>query len=232
MSSIGTQLGLERSPGPTWRSRFGGRYAGGGGPLRWFGLAAVIVAGGLGAAVLTGMVRAPSPPLAETLSHRTNALYRTRGQMALQEIQLQRLREIQRYSAEYDIPSDLATSIYDIALAEALPLDIAFRMVDVESSFRQRAVSTAGAVGLTQIKPSTAKWLDPSVTYEQLFDRDTNLRLGFRYLKVLLGRYDEDTRLALLAYNRGPTKVGSLLAMGTDPSNGYARQIMRGSGRK
>ena len=106
--------------------------------------------------------------------------------------------------------------------------EIAFRMVEIESSFRRHAVSSAGAVGYTQIKPSTARWLNPNITREKLFDTRTNLRLGFRYLSELLNRYDGDVRLALLAYNRGPTRVGSDLAMGRDPGNGYARSIMAG----
>lgn len=149
-----------------------------------------------------------------------------RGENAVQRIQLTRYEAVFEHSAAYRIPADLAAAIYDIALAEGLEPDLAFPLVKVESWFNQRAVSPAGAVGYTQIMPSTARLYEPGLTYEQLFDRDTNLRLGFRYLQDLRKRYSGDLRLALLAYNRGPGKVRDLLEQGVDPGNGYARSVM------
>jgi soluble lytic murein transglycosylase len=99
--------------------------------------------------------------------------------------------------------------------------------VQTESSFKRTAVSSAGAIGYAQIKPSTAKWLDPTVSTEDLFDRDTNLRLGFGYLAKLADQYDQDMRMALLAYNRGPARIRRMIAEGKDPANGYARRILQ-----
>jgi soluble lytic murein transglycosylase-like protein len=98
--------------------------------------------------------------------------------------------------------------------------------VRVESEFRSRAVSSMGAVGLTQVMPSTAQILQPGIERAQLFDRDTNLRLGFRYLNEMLRQYKGDLRLALLAYNRGPGRVDEILRGGGDPSNGYASKVL------
>jgi soluble lytic murein transglycosylase-like protein len=70
------------------------------------------------------------------------------------------------------------------------------------------------------------------LTVQQLYDRDTNLRLGFRYLRDLLDRYGANLRLALLAYNRGPGRVEELLGAGKDPQNGYATRVMKGIRRK
>lgn len=166
--------------------------------------------------------------LEDRVTQAKDEVRRLRGELALQELEVQRLRAIQERSAEYGIPADLATRIHDTALAEGLSPDLAFRLVHVESSFRKRAVSHKGAVGYTQIKPSTARWMEPGVSERDLFDTDTNLRLGFRYLRMLLDRYEGDLRLALLAYNQGPGRVGKLLAMGQDPANGYARSVMGG----
>ena len=99
----------------------------------------------------------------------------------------------------------------------------------VESSFRQGAIGPAGSIGLSQVQPKTAAWLDPSVTRDDLFEMETNLQLGFRYLRLLIDRYG-DTRLALLAYNRGPGTVDAMLAAGEDPANGYAARVLRGRG--
>ncbi|MDX1674604.1 MAG: lytic transglycosylase domain-containing protein, partial [Longimicrobiales bacterium] len=83
--------------------------------------------------------------------------------------------------------------------------------------------------GYTQLMPATAFDLDPSLEYRDLFDRETNLRLGFRYLRWLIDRYDGDLRTALLAYNRGLGTVDSIRRAGGDPGNGYARAVMEGT---
>jgi soluble lytic murein transglycosylase-like protein len=150
------------------------------------------------------------------------------GELELVRMELNRVHEIMDYSRRYRIPADLAAAINDIALAEGIDPAIAFQLVRVESGFYRRAVSPMGAVGLAQLMPLTAFELDPSLRYGDLFDRDTNLRLGFRYLRQLIDRYDGDLRLALLAYNRGPGTVDSVLRAGGDPSNGYARAVLGG----
>jgi soluble lytic murein transglycosylase-like protein len=137
----------------------------------------------------------------------------------------EQLRLVQQYSTDFRIPADLADAIHEAARRENLDLKVAFRLVAAESSFRKRAISPVGAIGYTQVMPSTAFWLDPGVTEKDLFDRDTNLRLGFRYLRMLLDQYG-DARLALLAYNRGPGVVSALMQRGEDPANGYASQIL------
>jgi soluble lytic murein transglycosylase-like protein len=79
--------------------------------------------------------------------------------------------------------------------------------------------------------PSTAFWMQPGLKRDDLFERDTNLRLGFRYLRMMLEQYEGDLHLALLAYNRGPARVDGILRAGGDPSNGYSLNVRRGMGR-
>ncbi|HEV2132017.1 MAG TPA: lytic transglycosylase domain-containing protein [Longimicrobiaceae bacterium] len=133
------------------------------------------------------------------------------------------------YAVRYGIPLDLAAAIERAALAEGIDPDLGFRLVRVESGFRERAVSSAGARGLTQLMPATAESLLPGITPEQIFDRDTNLRLGFRYLRWLLRVHDGNLAEALHAYNRGPGTVARIRAAGGDPANGYAEQVLRGA---
>lgn len=199
-----------------------------GSPWVAMGLAVTLFAGGAQTAAWMDYDGFGGDADAELAAARADSIAELREEVSLHEFQSDRLQAIVESSAEYRIPADLAGDIYDTAREVGLDPEIAFRMVEIESSFRRNAVSTAGAVGYTQIKPSTARWLNPNVTRENLFETQTNLRLGFRYLNQLLGRYDGDVRLALLAYNRGPTRVGSDLAMGRDPGNGYARSIMAG----
>ncbi|MFB6240847.1 MAG: lytic transglycosylase domain-containing protein, partial [Gemmatimonadota bacterium] len=190
------------------------------------GLAVALFAAGAQTAATLGYRGPGGDGTAELLAARADSIQELREDLSLYRFQSERLQAILEKSADYRIPADVARNIYDTAREVGLDTEIAFRMVEIESSFRPRAVSSAGAVGFTQIKPSTARWLNPNVSREELFEPRTNLRLGFRYLNTLLDRYDGNVRLALLAYNRGPTRVGSDLAMGRDPSNGYARSIL------
>lgn len=166
----------------------------------------------------------------ESAVERTQVALKARqGELELVRLEMNRLQEIMEYSSDYAIPADLAAAINDIALAEGIAPSLAFRLVQVESGFYQRAISPKGAVGYAQLMPPTAYELDPSLEYRDLFDRETNLRLGFRYLRWLIDRYDGDLRLALLAYNRGPGTVDSVRREGGDPANGYARAVLEGT---
>jgi soluble lytic murein transglycosylase-like protein len=148
------------------------------------------------------------------------------GEIEFQRAHIERLEKAYQFSVRYEIPADLAITIEEIALAEGVDPQIAFDLVRVESEFNPRAVSSAGALGLTQLMPETARLLSPEITREQIFETETNLRLGFRFFSSLLSYYEGDVRLALLAYNRGPTIVNRLLAAGLDPSNGYATAVL------
>ncbi len=151
-----------------------------------------------------------------------------RGESALIRVQLERANAIMANSAKYQIPADLAADIYDIALSEGIDPALGFRLVKIESNFKAGARSSMDALGYTQVQVATARFYDADVTEKQLFDRETNLRLGFRFLNDLLVRFDQDTRLALLAYNRGPAKVAGILAKGGDPTNGYPDAVLEG----
>ena len=129
------------------------------------------------------------------------------------------------FSTAHRIPWGLTKQIRDAAREEDIPDDIGFNLVRVESVFRQRAVSSSQALGLTQIKLSTARIFDPEVTRERLFEPDTNLRLGFRYLRSLHDQYN-DWSLALTAYNMGPTKLASLMRNGQGWSTRYADDVL------
>ena len=128
-----------------------------------------------------------------------------------------------RYAEVYAIDVGLAVDIIDTALAHDVPVSIAFALVATESSFNPNAVSSAGAIGLTQILPSTARGLEPRITRERLFDVGTNLDLGFRYLRQMLDRYNNLPR-ALAAYNMGPTRLDQL-AVGHGGTYSYVERI-------
>jgi soluble lytic murein transglycosylase-like protein len=131
-------------------------------------------------------------------------------------------------SARYRIPADLAEDIYDIALSEGIDPALGFQLVKIESGFRATARSSMAAYGYTQLQLPTARFYDPDITIQKLYDRETNLRIGFRFLRDLLEQFDHDMQVALVAYNRGPGKVAGILANGGNPANGYAEAVMEG----
>ena len=99
---------------------------------------------------------------------------------------------IRTASARYRIDPDLIEAIYQI-----------------ESSFRYNAVSPAGATGLSQLMPGTAKDLEVS----DRFNARDNIHRGTRYIRQLMGRFNNELDLVIAAYFAGPgavEKVGGI----------------------
>ena len=195
-------------------------------------LGAVALVVGVLAAAVTGLSdrsRAPAAAPAEgqaQLAALSQELDLARSRLATAGGRLERMNQIARYSSLYGLPADLAGTIYDIAREEGIHPSLGFQLVKVESGFRP-VKSVRGAIGYTQLRLATARSYDPKVTEADLYDRRTNLRFGFRFLHDLLGRFDQDLQMALVAYNRGPSRVVDLLSKGEDPANGYAEAVLR-----
>jgi soluble lytic murein transglycosylase len=90
-------------------------------------------------------------------------------------------------------------------------------LVRQESLFQPNARSRAGALGLTQLLPSTARSVARSVLrvrYRRafLYDPGVNARIGAAYLKRLADRFDENYVYALAAYNGGPGRMATVIA--------------------
>lgn len=88
-----------------------------------------------------------------------------------------------------------------------------------ESSFNPTVVSGAGAIGLMQLMPATARKTGTTygLPYSNLFDPDQNMALGASYLAQEINNFGECLPLAIAAYNAGPTNVANWLAANGDP---------------
>jgi len=85
----------------------------------------------------------------------------------------------------------------------AIDSELIRAVIKVESEMDPYALSRKGAIGLMQIMPDTA--LDMGIGNP--WDPEQNVQAGTRYLAMLLTRYNGDLKLALAAYNAGPTLV-------------------------
>ncbi len=95
-------------------------------------------------------------------------------------------KSVQKAAVKYDLPPVLIKAV-----------------MRAESNFEVGAVSRAGAKGLMQLMPATAREL--GVT--DIFDIEQNIDGGAKYLRWMLDRFDGNVRKALAAYNAGPGTV-------------------------
>ncbi len=110
--------------------------------------------------------------------------------------------------------------IAEILYEESKRNDVDYRLIlaimKVESNFRHKAVSSRGARGLLQLKPSLARYIakDAGVHWrgaKTLDEPDKNIRIGIHHLSSLLDDF-ESLNLALHAYHVGPTRLKELLS--------------------
>ena len=104
---------------------------------------------------------------------------------------------------EVDPREALEPIIQEAAALHGVDPDLVKAVIQTESRFDARAQSGAGARGLMQLMPRTAK----AVGIEDPFDARQNIFGGVKYLSQMMQRYDGNTALALAAYNAGPGNV-------------------------
>ena len=85
-------------------------------------------------------------------------------------------------------------------------------LIQVESNFKDKALSNKGAKGLMQLLPDTASYIHKKNNkginkIEDLYDMETNIKLGTAYMDYLLKKTNGNVEHALIAYNMGPSNM-------------------------
>ena len=124
---------------------------------------------------------------------------------------------------------DAKQLLNDAARRYGIPAELLHSVAQAESGYRQSAVSPAGAIGIMQLMPATARELgaDPH-------DPEQNVDAGARYLVDLLRKYADDDhqlRKALAAYNAGPDAVDRYNGVPPYPeTRKYVEKVIKQSG--
>lgn len=152
------------------------------------------------------------------------------------EVTISKEEEIHRFIQNFhtglspEEERELAKVIVREAQRYDCPPELVLAIIVVESSFRHRAVSSKGAVGLMQLRPFVAKAMarEMGIPLEagRVFDPELNVKLGLFYLSRLLLRFG-DLEVALVAYNYGPTYVARRLKAGKPLPRTYVRRVLR-----
>jgi soluble lytic murein transglycosylase-like protein len=96
-----------------------------------------------------------------------------------------------------------AATVHRAASYYQLPPELIWAVIKVESDFRDHVISGAGARGLMQLMPRTAK----AIGLKDPLDPEQNILGGAYYLRSLANRFGGDLSITLAAYNAGPTAV-------------------------
>ncbi|HEV2851433.1 MAG TPA: lytic transglycosylase domain-containing protein [Thermoanaerobaculia bacterium] len=111
-------------------------------------------------------------------------------------------------------PLDYQEPIRTWATMNRLPPYLVFGIIRQESAFDTNAQSWAGARGLMQLMPATARELAVKngldYSHERLSDPAFNVRLGTTYFRQVFSMFDENLELSLAGYNGGPYRIKRL----------------------
>ena len=128
------------------------------------------------------------------------------------------------YKTDYAVQVETASKEFDVDKA------MIFSIIKAESRFNKNAKSNAGAIGLMQIKLSTANYIcdikgEQNVSEDELFVPSTNIRLGVAYYKYLLNKF-ANVETTICAYNAGETTVRAWLMDKTYSKNGKTLSVI------
>ncbi|MFK7866471.1 MAG: lytic transglycosylase domain-containing protein [Alphaproteobacteria bacterium] len=111
---------------------------------------------------------------------------------------------------------------------KVVPPALALGVAQIESNFNPKALSSAGARGVMQIMPATARG-EFNVSADVLYDPLTNIRIGILYLERLYRQYNQNWEHALSHYNGGTLKRKNGRHVAHSYTAGYVQKVMNAS---
>ncbi len=126
---------------------------------------------------------------------------------------------------------NIAKGIYDESRKYSIDYRLILAVMKVESNFRNEAISSKGARGLLQVKPSLAKYIakDTGIHIGEeassLHEPEKNIKIGVNYLSKLIGMFDS-LASALHAYNVGPSKAKKTGITNATPSTAFTKKVI------
>ncbi len=122
---------------------------------------------------------------------------------------------------DFDAAIENAASVY------GLDSNLVRAVIKTESDFDPTVVSKAGAMGLMQLMPGTARDLG----VDDPFDPEANIHGGVKYLRQMLDRFGGDLDRALAAYNWGPGNLEKSTGYLPEETRNYIERVNRHMGR-
>ena len=130
---------------------------------------------------------------------------------------------VPRYSVD---SNDIRGLAWQTAKRYHVDVSLLFAIIKQESQWNPNIISSKGAIGLMQIMPETGV-TECGLTEEQLLNPQLNLDCGTRYFTQLFKQFGS-VKLALCAYNAGPTRVSELgnNCPSFEETNRYTQKIL------
>lgn len=153
--------------------------------------------------------------------------------------------KIQNYILKKIYKTDYSEYVYKYSEQNNIDPLLTFAIIKAESNFNRNIKSKSGAIGLMQLMESTAieqaeEVNEKIVVTESLYNPEINIKIGTKYYAKLIKKYDNNTLLALAAYNAGIGNVDNWIKQGIikedgsdienipfKETNNYVRKIVR-----
>lgn len=141
--------------------------------------------------------------------------------------------------------TDFSEYVYKYSEENNIDPLLTFAIIKAESNFKQSINSSSGAIGLMQLMEQTAieeasEVGDSIIVKEALYNPETNIKIGTKYLSKLMKKYNNNYLLAIAAYNAGIGNVDKWIEEGIinedgsnienipfKETNNYVRKIVR-----
>lgn len=125
----------------------------------------------------------------------------------------------------------VVSTVYEESQQYDLDYRLALAVIKVESNFQQDVISSKGARGLFQIKPSLAKYIakDAGVIFNSaqcLHEPDKNIRLGIHHLSQLIDDF-KSLSVALHAYNAGSRRAKAAPKDSKEPKTVFTKRVLK-----